>query len=134
MNLFLHARELDGTPVRFGRQGSYKLYHEIPNYIVTLTGGCQPGWSRVRRDPGFHLLHEADVRSDVGQEYALVLTFQQGRLRYYMNGQRLHDVTDPNPLSPGRFALRTWSTNGWWDDVEFGQLISDHETPRLPGP
>lgn len=124
INLFLHARELDGSPVRFGRSGAYKLYHEIPNYIITLTGGCRPGWSRARRDPGFNLLHEADVRSDVGTEYAVTLTFQDGRLRYYLNGKRIHNVVDPDPLPAGRFAIRTWSTNAWWDDVEFGRLVT----------
>jgi hypothetical protein len=100
------------------------LYHEIPNYIVTLTGGFQPGWSRARRDPGFNLLHEADVRSDVGTEYAVALTFQDGRLRYYLDGKRIHDVVDSDPPPAGRFALRTWSTNAIWDDVEFGRLVT----------
>ncbi|MHC4402221.1 MAG: DUF4962 domain-containing protein [Planctomycetota bacterium] len=124
VNLFLHARELDGRPVRFGRHGAYNLYHEIPNYIVTLTGGYQSGWSRARRDPGFHLLHESEVRSEVGREYAVAVTFQDGRLRYYLNGVRIHDVEDPDPLPAGRFAIRTWSTNAWWDDVEFGRLTA----------
>jgi len=124
INLFLHARELDGRAVRFGRSGAYNLYHEIPNYIVTLTGGFQPGWSRARRDPGFNLLHESETRSDVGTEYAVTLTFQEGRLRYYLDGKRIHDVVDPKPLPAGRFALRTWSTNAVWDDVEFGRLVT----------
>ncbi len=123
LNLFLHARESDGSPVRFGRSGSYKEYHQIPNYIVTLVGGCKPGWSRARRDPGFQLLHEADVRSEVGKEYSIVVALQDGRLRYYLDGRRIHDVQDPNPLPAGRFAIRTWSTNAWWDDVEFGRII-----------
>lgn len=123
LNLFLHAREKDGSPLKFGRNGAYKLYHEIPNYIFTLTGGVQPGWSRARRDPGFQLLHEADVRSEIGKEYEIVATYVDGRLRYYLNGRKLHDVVDPDPLPAGRFGLRTWSTNGWWDDVEVGVIV-----------
>jgi hypothetical protein len=123
LNLILHGHELDGSPLRYGRNGQYSLYHEIPNYIVTLVGGIRDGWSRARRDPGFNLLHEADVRSEVGEEYEIVVTCQAGRLRYYLNGVRLHDVQDPEPLSGGRFAIRTWSTNGWWDDVEFGRVL-----------
>ena len=122
LNLFLHARELDGAPVRFGRTGQYKDYHAIPNYIVTLVGGCRPGWSRARRDPGFRLLHEAEVRSEVGREYRIALAIQRGRLRYYLDGKRLHDVADPEPLPGGHFAIRTWSTNAWWADIEFGRL------------
>ena len=127
LNLFLHARELDGSPLRFGRSGAYKEYHEIPNYIVTFVGGFRPGWSRARRDPGFNLLHEADVRSEVGQEYEIAVTALNGRVRYYVDGRRLHDVQDPEPLPGGWFGLRTWSTNAWWDDVEFGRLLSAPE-------
>jgi len=122
INLFLHAREADGAPLRFGRNGDYKEYHAIPNYIFTLTGGCRPGWSRARRDPGFNLLHHADVRSEVGKAYRVVVTVQDGRLRYYLDGVKVHDVRDPEPLSGGRFGIRTWSTNGWWDDVEIGRI------------
>ena len=126
LNLLLHARELDGSAIRYGRNGQYNLYHEIPNYIVTLVGGFrEPGWSRARRDPGFNLLHEADVRSEVGQEYEIVVTCQGGRLRYYLDGAKLHDVEDPEPLPAGKFAIRTWNTDGWWDDVEVGRIVRD---------
>lgn len=123
LNVFLSAREPDGKPIEFGRSGAYAEYHKIPNYIITLTGGAQPGWSRVRRDPGFNMLHESDVRSEVGKEYEIVVTVQDGRLRYYLNGRKYHDVVDPDPLPGGKFALRTWSSNVWWDDVEFGRLV-----------
>lgn len=123
LNVFLHARELDGSPIKFGRSGAYADYHKIPNYIVTLTGGVQPGWSRVRRDPGFNMLHEAGVRSEVGKEYGTVITVQDGRIRYYLNCRKWHDVVDPEPLPAGKFALRTWRSNVWWDDVEIGKLV-----------
>ena len=122
LNIFLHARELNGSPVCFGRLGQYKEYHEFLNYIVTFVGGCRPGWSRLRRNPGFNLLHEADIRSEVGQEYSIALAVWKGYLRYYIDGQLVHDVRDPQPLAGGRFAIRTWSTNAWWDDIEFGYL------------
>jgi len=125
LNVFLHAREKDGSPLRFGRSGDYKAYHEIPNYIVTFVGGHRPGWSRARRNPGFRLLHEADVRSEVGREYRIAVAMKDGRLRYYVDGQRLHDVTDADPLPGGRLALRTWSTNAWWDDVEIGRILPE---------
>src|SRR5262245_44972295 len=50
LNLIFHARELDGQPYKFGRSASYDEYQSIPNYIATLTGGFQEGWSRLRRD------------------------------------------------------------------------------------
>jgi len=122
LNLFLHARENDGGEVEFGRNGQYGEYHKFPNYIVTFVGGFRPGWSRARRDPGFNLLHESEVRSEIGQEYEIAVTIQGGRLRYYLDGKLIHDVQDPDPLPGGKFAIRTWSTNAWWDDVEFGRI------------
>ena len=125
LNVFFHAREPDGKELQFGRSGAYAEYHKIPNYIVTLTGGAQPGWSRVRRDPGFNMLHEAEVRSEVGREYEIAVTVQKGHIRYYLNGKKWHDVQDTDPLPGGKFALRTWSTNAWWEDVCFGRIISE---------
>jgi hypothetical protein len=124
LNLFLHARENDGSPLRFGRSGDYPEYHTFPNYIVTFVGGVRPGWSRARRDPGFNLLHEADVRAVIGSEYAITVTVVEGRLRYYLDGERIHDVQDPEPLPGGRFGIRTWNTDGWWDEVEFGEVMA----------
>lgn len=125
LNLILSGREASGDPIVFGRSGVYGDYHKFPNYIVTLTGGVQPGWSRVRRNPGFQMLHEANVRSEVGKEYQVAVTVQNGRIRYYLNGHRWHDVKDPSPLPGGKFAIRTWSTNAWWSDVQFGRLLPD---------
>ena len=125
LNLFLQARERDGSPLRFGRSGQYKDYQEIPNYIVTFTGGRQAGWSRVRRDPGFRLLHESEGRCEVGREYEIVVVCLEGRLWYFVDGRLLHDVLDPDPLPGGHFALRTWDTHGWWSEVEFGRVIEE---------
>jgi len=123
LNLFLHGRESDGGPLQFGRSGQYALYHQIPNYIITFVGGVRDGWSRVRRDPGFNLMHESNVRSEVDRLYELCVTLHDGRLRYYIDGKRIHDVQDDNPLPGGHFAIRTWSTDAWWDDIEFGRVI-----------
>jgi hypothetical protein len=124
LNTFLHARELNGSPACFGRSGQYKEYHGFLNYTVTFVGGCRPGWSRLRRNPGFNLLHGADVHSEVGQEYTITITIWKGRLRYYINNKLVHDVRDPQSLLGGRFAIRTWGTNAWWDDIEFGCLTA----------
>jgi len=124
LNIFLHARELNGSLACFGRSGEYKDYHDFLNYIITFVGGCRPGWSRLRRNPGFQLLHESDIRSEVNQEYSVATTIWKGRLRYYINNNLVHDIRDPQPLPGGRFAIRTWSTNAWWDDIEFGHLTA----------
>jgi hypothetical protein len=125
LNLFLHANEADGRPLRFGRDGTYAKYQEIPNYLVTLVGGYTPGYSRLRRNPGFALLSEdISVRSEIGKEYELVVTLIGGRLRYYLDSRCIHDWTDSHPLPAGNFGLRTWSTDVDWRQVEFGSLCT----------
>ena len=124
-NIILHAREADGSELRFGRSGKYDEYHKIPNYIVTFVGGAGAGWSRVRRDPGFEMLHEVDIRSEIGREYEIVATIVDGRIRWYLDGKKIHDVRDPSPLAGGKFAIRTWSTDGWWDDVTIARIVRE---------
>ena len=123
LNLFFHARERDGSRYRFGRSAEYEEYHQIPNYIVTLTGGFQDGWSRLRRDPGFALLSEdRSIRSDPGRTYRIRAMIAGGRIRYWLDGTLVHDVRDPHPLSGGSFALRTWRSRVWWSDIRFAAM------------
>jgi hypothetical protein len=127
LNLFLHANEADGSRLHLDRDGAYAAYHGIPNYLVTLTGGYTPGYSRFRRNPGFALISEdTSVRADVGKSYDIVITVQAGRVRYYVNGRRIHDFLDASPLPAGSFGLRTWSSHVDWREVQFARL-------RAPG-
>lgn len=124
LNLIFAAAEREG-PYRFGRSGRYSEYQEIPNYIVTLTGGFQTGWSRVRRNPGFvPLSEERSTRSEVGQTYRIRLLVAAGRIRYWRNEQLIHDVRDPQPLSGGHFALRTWRSRVWWSGITIYRVRS----------
>jgi|GEM_PF-1004096 Domain of Unknown Function (DUF1080). len=144
LNLFVHARELDGGAYRFGRSGSYGEYHKIPNYIFTLTGGFQEGWARARRNPGFHLVSEDRTwRSEVGQSYRFRVLIAGGRLRCWIDGKQVHDFRDPDPLPDGHFALRTWRSRVWWSDVRVAALtrvdasegnvpVSSPSQPNLP--
>ncbi|OAM90497.1 DUF1080 domain-containing protein [Termitidicoccus mucosus] len=123
LNLFFHARELDGAPYHFGRSGDYPEYHRIPNYIITLTGGFQPGWSRVRRNPGFAMLaEEPSTRSEPGQTYRIRTLIAGGRIRYWLDNRLVHDTRDPEPLPGGHFALRTWRSQVWWSDIRISSL------------
>lgn len=107
-NLFLHASQLDGSDVLgHERSGAYADYHEINNYIFTLT----EGWSRLRRNPGFQCLSEdLTLHAKPNVPYHVVILQQGGRLRAFVNDQPIHDVTDPHPHTHGRIALRTWNT------------------------
>jgi hypothetical protein len=131
LNLFFHAREVDGGAYRFGRSAQYEEYHRIPNYIVTLTGGFQEGWSRVRRNPGFEMLsEERSTRSEAGRTYRIRVVVAGGRLRYWLDGKLIHDVRNKQPLPGGHFALRTWRSRVSWSDVRFAALTRAKEQER----
>lgn len=124
LNLFLHARESDGGTLKFQRSGDYPEYHKIPNYIVTFTGGIQPGWSRVRLNPGFNLLSDKpESRSEPGRIYELVVALHEDQLRFYINGEKVHDVSGFEPLPGGYFGLRTWNSYVAWRAIEIGRIL-----------
>ncbi|MDQ8194689.1 DUF4962 domain-containing protein [Coraliomargarita sp. SDUM461004] len=125
LNVFMNAREADGSALIFGRSGDYAAYHSILNYTMTLTGGAKPGWSRLRKNPGFNLVSEADTRSEVGQTYELILIRIADRIQVWLDGHLLHDWTDENPLSDGNFGLRTWRSDVTFESVEIA--IPSHE-------
>lgn len=131
LNLIFHAREADGSPYQFGRSGDYPEYHRIPNYIITLTGGFQPGWSRVRRNPGFiQLAEEPSTRSDPGETYRIRALIANGRIQYWLNDRLVHDTRDSTPLPGGHFALRTWRSQVWWSDIRISSLVPESEKTR----
>ncbi|QYY35230.1 DUF6250 domain-containing protein [Ruficoccus sp. ZRK36] len=125
LNLFLHAKEADGSDLVFGRSGAYPDYHQIPNYIFTFVGGDMKGWARVRRDPGFNKIAESDARTARGKDYQITVLKVDGRLRYWVDGQLIHDVTDPEPLDGGQFGLRTWASDIVWEKVEIAAVVSE---------
>jgi len=120
-NLFLHATELDGSDVLSRRRsGAYSEYHEINNYIFTLT----QGWSRFRRDPGFNCISEnLGVRGEPDTHYRIVIVQQGSRFRAFVNDSPVHDVTDPEPHTRGRIALRTWNTSLAYDTFRVWSLV-----------
>src|SRR5690606_13019767 len=109
-NLITHARENDDTILKIGtetkRTGAYVQYHQFPNYLSTLTFKH----SRLRKNPGFNLLSDSAVSSVEDQTYHFVQNTQEGRIRYYLNGAKIHDFKDIDPLKGGKFAIRTWNT------------------------
>jgi hypothetical protein len=120
-NLFLHASELDGSDILSRqRSGAYSDYHEVNNYIFTLT----EAWSRLRRDPGFQCLSEdLTLRAKPDVPYGAVILQQGGRLRAFVNDRLIHDVTDPQPHTRGRIALRTWNTALAYDRFRVWKLL-----------
>lgn len=99
--------------------GRYPGYRVFDNYIVTFVGAWEKedwgkdnheGRVRFRRDPGFELNAEYYPPSDYGKEYEIVYAVERGRRRYYINGEKIGEWQDPEPLKGGSFALRTYCT------------------------
>lgn len=122
-NVITHAKGTDGAPLvigtESGRIGQYKLYHIFPNYLVTFVYK----WTRVRKNSGFRLLSEKPMSSAVDEIYEIVFTVNNGVLRYYINGEKVHEVNDGAPLPGGKVGLRTWNTAACWYDVEIAELL-----------
>ncbi len=122
-NHFSHASDHKGAILEVGknsnRKGPYREYHTFPNYISTFT----PQHSRLRKDPGFNLLSNSTEKSITDRVYTVQYIVNRGRLQYFLDGVNIHDVVDKEPLSGGKFGIRTWSTSAWWDDIEIGEII-----------
>ena len=126
INLISHCR--GKVPGRWPivERGRYQGYQELPNYIVTFVGDFNEetgardslGRQRLRRNPGFRLLgEEFKVRSDLGRDYQVTFAVQAGRVRYYLDGRKIFDWQDPEPLPGGHFALRTYKTVETYRDL-----------------
>ena len=124
-NTISHAKGNDGSLLEIGekagRTGAYVQYQQFTNYIYTLTFKH----SRMRKDPGFNLLSDSAVRSEENKLYEVVNTVQDGRLRYYLNQEKIHDHQDSMPLEGGKFGLRTWNTKGSWSNIKIGRIIAN---------
>jgi hypothetical protein len=100
--------------------GRYKGYQAMPNYIVTFVSGkdeekgireCD-GRQRLRRNPGFALIDEKMIYpSELERDYEITFAVQSGRVRYYIDGKKIFDWQDPQPLAGGYFGLRTYKTH-----------------------
>jgi hypothetical protein len=119
VNLISHCRGRRPGAWPIVELGRYKGYQESGNYIVTFvgdyneeTGGRDSsGRARLRRNPGFQLLAETfEVPCNHGQAYEIVFAVQSGRVRYYLDGRKIFDWQDPDPLPGGYFGLRTYKT------------------------
>lgn len=117
LNMILHAREMDGSPYAGGRSGNYPEYHEIPNYIFTFVGGDREGWTRLRENPGFHLLSDQSVRTERGESYDIAILITENRIRCWIDGELIHDQILEDNIKGGSLGLRTWSSDIIWNNL-----------------
>jgi hypothetical protein len=125
INLISHCRGRVAGQWPMVEGGRYQGYQELANYIVTFVGDFNEetgardslGRTRLRRNPGFHLIAEKfEVPSEINRDYQVTFAVQAGRVRYYLDGRKVFDWQDPEPLSGGCFALRTYKTVATYRD------------------
>ncbi|MFW6159061.1 MAG: hypothetical protein ACOC8E_06875 [Planctomycetota bacterium] len=127
-NLISHCRPPEpGWPIV--ELGRYPGYREFENYIVTFVSARdKPEWGdedytagrvRFRRNPGFELNREQYPDSVYGKEYEIVYAVVDGTMHYYIDGTKIDDWRDPEPLGGGFFAFRTYCTVAEYRDPLF---------------
>ncbi|MCG3181249.1 MAG: hypothetical protein BIFFINMI_03624 [Phycisphaerae bacterium] len=112
-NCFFCATGPGGTSMErvAGLTGQYQLYHELPNYIFTLT--CDH--TRMRKDPGFVERTELMLGSVNEHRYVVQIVKRGPRLQAVIDGVLIHDWIDDAPLGAGWVGLRTWNTKIEYD-------------------
>lgn len=122
LNFFLMGRTLDGRLASEADfNGDYGQYHkEAKTYIGTLTYR----WSRMRKDPGFHVISEDfNTTGEVNQKYFFEITKRGGILEWRINGKLIHHAEDDDPYQSGQFAIRSAGTFSWVRNFRIYQYV-----------
>ena len=122
--------ELAGDGTSFARAASYVA----SGYVMIFGGWNNSSNALVRRDE-----HGGDKRTvtrprvEPGRRYHVVLTRQDGQLRWQLDGEELLIYDDPDPLlGPGH---QHFAFGGWEARVRFDNLvISALASPPRPAP
>ena len=132
INTFLFYADPEGRPLYQTRHeradANYGYYHDLDGYIVTFLATMQDGdamaRTRLRRCPGFELIHETLHPMGVheGQTYHLVFTRIGDTLSVEANGENVGEMTDPERHERGLLGLRTFRTYLWWDEIRVYDL------------
>ncbi|MFP4248824.1 MAG: family 16 glycoside hydrolase [Armatimonadota bacterium] len=82
--------------------------------------------TRLRRSPGYDNVSErTDILPEIGVDYTIEVLKQGPRLRYLVDGELLHDFTDPSPHTRGRIGFTLWHSTIAVDFIEVYQLHDD---------
>jgi len=118
-NFFMHAALPGGGDLyatRDTRTGDYPEYHTFDNYLFTYLpaeDGTPRARFRLRRNPGFRLMHEAHAHTCVNfRWYTFQYLLQVGEVRTYVDDDpRAHfGWNDPAPLAGGLIGFRTFQS------------------------
>lgn len=133
VNFFLHYADPSGTPLFDTREtrtdGDYSRYHVLSGYIFTFLNDAQgesgrhgdgtaKARMRMRRCPGFNLVDQTfDYRCRKGETYRVKISKRGGEIVFGVDGVDYLRWTDPQPLTGGLFALRTYRTDLWFNHI-----------------
>jgi len=120
--IILRARQANGEALALGtRTGDDASLSKESNYRVTLSNSI----SRILRNPGAVQEAELEVPQALGKSQELVTTFEDGRLRSWMDGRLVLDWTDPKPHPNGKLGLHISDGNFLIKRVEIGRLLPE---------
>lgn len=117
------------------RTGAYAEYHRINNYTMTFTGQREgvanaPGYMRLRKNPGFHLLAEnLDVKAEIETDYDIAIAKVGSLIRVFVNGWQtlgFNDVDEAGARQDhrgGYVGFRTFWSRLWFDDFQVWRIV-----------
>lgn len=122
LNFFLMGSTLDGSRASdAGFNGDYGQYHkEAKTYIGTLTYK----WSRMRKDPGFHVISEDfEENGEVNKKYFFEISKRGNVIEWRINGKLVHHAEDSDSYQRGQFAIRGAGTFSWVRNLRIYQYV-----------
>ncbi len=82
--------------------------------------------ARLRRSPGYeNVSEEREILPDIGENYTIEVLKRNGRIRYAVDGQVLHDYHDAAPFDAGRIGFTLWHSRMAVDFIEVYRLLPD---------
>lgn len=134
INFFFYYSDPEGTPLYETREdradGGYRKYHELNGNIITFLNETRGAYGdipegegrariRTRHCPGFILLGETfSYHCEAGVTYHVEIYKRDDFIEFWVDGQYLLGVRDPNPWNEGLIGLRTFRTVLWWDNIK----------------
>jgi hypothetical protein len=81
-------------------------------------------WSRLRRLPKYELCSDRqDVRPQVGKVYHVQAMRHGKRLRYFLDGQLIHDYEDAHPHTRGQMGICIWRNSVKVSNVQVLRIL-----------
>jgi len=133
INMFLMASMPDGPGIletSSERNGNYRLYHEFPNYLVTIINQNSPAERRqmlrirMRLNPGFELESECwQAPLVIGQVHHIAYIIDPPDLSVVIDGQPVCRNLYASALTGGLHGLRIYHTHSLYGNFKVSQIL-----------